>query len=103
MLGAILGDIIGSRFEFTLNRIKTEDFDSFTDKCYFTDDTVMTIATADAILHNKSFEESYDYWGNKYPNAGYGCMFQSWLSSTNKQSYNSFGNGSAMRVMKGIQ
>lgn len=98
MLGAILGDIIGSRFEFSSNRIKTEDFETFTKDCCFTDDTVLTIATADAILHNKSFEESYNYWGNKYPNRGYGSSFQSWLSSKQKQPYNSFGNGSAMRV-----
>lgn len=98
MKGAILGDIIGSRFEFSRIRNKSEDFELFTKENYFTDDTVLTIATADAILHNKSFEESYSYWGNKYPGKGYGSRFQSWLSSDKKEPYNSFGNGSAMRV-----
>lgn len=99
MLGAILGDIIGSRFEFSvLKKNKSEKFNLLTDKNYFTDDTVMTIATADAILNNKSFEESYNQWGYKYPNAGYGGMFEYWLKQDIKKPYNSFGNGSAMRV-----
>jgi len=102
MLGAILGDIIGSRFEFSpLRKNKSEDFELFGDKsddCYFTDDTVLTIATADAIMNNKSFEDSYHYWGNKYPESGYGMRFADWLVSENKKPYNSFGNGSAMRV-----
>ena len=58
MIGAILGDIIGSRFEFNKS-IKIENFDLFTKECFFTDDTVLTIATADAILNNKSFVEAY--------------------------------------------
>lgn len=96
MKGAFLGDIIGSRFEFKGN--KKEDFDLFTNKNYFTDDTVLTIATMDSILHNISFDISYKYWGNKYPNSGFGGMFANWLSSDNPKPYNSFGNGSAMRV-----
>jgi ADP-ribosylglycohydrolase len=98
MLGAILGDIIGSRFEFSkLRKNKSEEFDLFTD-CYFTDDTVMTIATADAIMNNKDFTKTYQEWGRKYPDRGYGGMFHSWLFEDNPKPYNSFGNGSAMRV-----
>lgn len=96
MKGAFLGDIIGSRFEFKGN--KTEDFELFTKKNYFTDDTVLTVATMDSILHNIPFDESYKKWGNKYPNCGYGWMFRQWLSSEELKPYNSFGNGSAMRV-----
>jgi len=99
MLGAILGDIIGSRFEFSnLRKGKSEEFDLFTKECYFTDDTVMTIATADAILNNKDFTKTYQEWGRKYPDRGYGEMFYSWLFENNPKPYNSFGNGSAMRV-----
>lgn len=98
MIGAILGDIIGSRFEFSKLRIKSEYFELFTKDNYFTDDTVMTIATADAIMNNKDFAQTYQEWGKKYPNAGYGGMFDSWLHSRNPKPYNSFGNGSAMRV-----
>lgn len=96
MLGAILGDIIGSTREW--KRIKTEEFELFPVGSKFTDDTVMTIATADALLNGKSFDQSYHEWGNKYPNAGYGGMFRKWLKSDNPKPYNSFGNGSAMRV-----
>lgn len=96
MIGAILGDIIGSPHEW--KRIKTKDFELFPNGCRFTDDTVMTIATADALLNNRSFTEAYHDWGNRYPKAGFGGMFQKWLNSKNPQPYNSFGNGSAMRV-----
>jgi ADP-ribosylglycohydrolase len=99
MLGAILGDIVGSRFEFNKIRYnKSENFNLFQKDCHFTDDTVMTIATADAILNNKDFGECYHKWGNKYPYGGYGARFASWLGSSNPQPYNSFGNGSAMRI-----
>ena len=102
MLGAILGDIIGSRFEFSpLRKIKTEKFELFgveQDDCHFTDDTILTIATADSIINNKTFAETYNYWGNKYPESSYGMRFRDWLTSENKNPYNSFGNGSAMRV-----
>lgn len=96
MLGAILGDIIGSTREYA--PIKTEDFDLFPRGSYATDDSIMTIATADSILNCISFKESYLKWGNKYPNAGYGNGFRDWLRSDNPQPYDSFGNGSAMRV-----
>lgn len=96
MLGAILGDVIGSTREY--NPIKTEEFELFPEGSYATDDSILTIATAESILKNKSFQESYLKWGNKYPNAGYGNNFRDWLRSDNPMPYNSFGNGSAMRV-----
>lgn len=96
MLGAILGDIIGSTREY--NPIKTEAFELFPDGSYITDDSVLTIATADAILNDKTFQECCLKWGNKYSNAGYGNSFKDWLRNDNPKPYNSFGNGSAMRV-----
>lgn len=102
--GAIIGDIVGSRFEF--HNIKTKDFDLFTKDCFFTDDTVMTIAVAKAIQRNgckvKGLEKMTKIWlkimGNAYKNAGYGAMFNWWLVSASSKPYNSFGNGSAMRI-----
>jgi len=98
MLGAIIGDIVGSRFEFN-NHLST-DFDLFTPECDFTDDTICTIAVADALLKDIPFAESLRYWCRKYPHpkGSYGGSFFCWLSSENPQPYNSFGNGSAMRV-----
>lgn len=98
MIGAILGDIIGSRFEFSKVSKKSEDFELFTDKCEFTDDTVLTIATMDSILNNIPFDKSYSYWGNKYPTCSYGSRFRDWLEDDIKEPYYSYGNGSAMRV-----
>lgn len=98
MLGAIIGDIAGSRFEF--NNVKSLDFDLFTDRCSFTDDTICTAAIADAILNNKSYKDSMLEWCRKYPNpmGAYGGSFAYWIFSKNPQPYNSYGNGSAMRV-----
>ena len=104
MLGAIIGDIIGSRFEW--KNIKTKDFELFNNKCFFTDDSVMTIAVANAILncegdYNYLIDEvikEMRYFGNLYPTCGYGSRFSNWLISSNPQPYNSYGNGSAMRV-----
>ncbi len=99
MLGAIIGDYIGSQMEFKPERLlHREDFELITENCRFTDDTVMTIATADAILNNKDFAVSYKEWGRKYPNAGYGGMFGNWLYSDKSEPFGSYGNGSAMRV-----
>ena len=99
MLGAIIGDYIGSQMEFKQERLLyREDFELITKNCRFTDDTVMTIATADAILNNKDFAVSYKDWGRKYPGAGYGGMFGNWLSQDTLEPMNSYGNGSAMRV-----
>lgn len=99
MKGTIIGDIIGSRFEF--NNVRTENFELFTKHNSFTDDTICTIAVMDAIL-----TETYDYkgyllkWCRKYPNpmGAYGGSFARWIFSEDPQPYNSFGNGAAMRV-----
>lgn len=96
MIGAIIGDIIGSVYEW--QNIKRTDFDLYDPKCRWTDDTVLTIATADAVLHKKNYAEAYKEWGRRYPHAGYGSMFSSWLRIDNLEAYNSYGNGSAMRV-----
>lgn len=96
MVGAIAGDIIGSIYE--ANPIKTKDFPLFQDQCYFTDDTVLTVAIADAILSNGSYVNSIRRIGSHYPAAGYGASFICWLYSENYSPYNSWGNGSAMRV-----
>lgn len=98
MLGAIIGDIVGSRFEFGKVRNKSEDFEFFHEKCKFTDDTIMTVATADAILNNKNFDETYREWGKKYLQVSYGSNFRSWIMNENMKPYGSYGNGSAMRV-----
>ena len=99
MLGAIIGDIVGSVYEW--NNIKTKDFPLFREDCFFTDDTVMTIATADALLKGgqpDDFIDSYKKWGRRYPDAGYGSRFGRWIFSDDREPYNSWGNGSAMRV-----
>lgn len=97
--GAIIGDIIGSQYEFQ----RPADFDNktallLTEKCEFTDDTVLTLATKYAILHDKPFAEVYAEFGKKYRHKGFGGMFLEWLDSEDKQPYGSYGNGSAMRI-----
>ena len=98
MLGAITGDIVGSRFEFNNNR--STEFDLFANGCSFTDDTICTVAIADAVLKGVSFERSLRHWCLKYPTpkGAYGGSFAVWLRSPAPMPYNSFGNGSAMRV-----
>jgi ADP-ribosylglycohydrolase len=96
MIGAIAGDIIGSVHEFS--NIKTEDFPLFHPQSTFTDDTVMTIAVTDSILTGKGYAVALKEWGRLFPYAGYGGMFKDWLRSDGSGPYNSFGNGSAMRV-----
>ena len=101
IIGAIIGDIVGSRFEFNNNR--STDFEFLNDKCFFTDDSVMTIAVADWVTKKSQTDRHLALylreWGRKYPNRGYGGMFLRWLLSKELSSpYNSFGNGSAMRV-----
>ena len=106
MYGAILGDIIGSPFEFDRGD-KTKNFPLFGRYAEFTDDTVMTVAVAEALMDSegKSAEEvkaavaaSMRSWGRRYPNAGYGARFINWLADETMGPYNSYGNGSAMRV-----
>lgn len=118
MLGAIIGDIVGSRFEF--NNYRKKDFELFTDDCQVTDDSIMTIAVASAIMETEklikpspgrdrlddnyySFLEKFaikymQAIGRKYPDSGYGGMFSRWIFSDNPKPYNSFGNGAAMRI-----
>lgn len=107
MYGAILGDIIGSPFEFDRGD-KTKDFKLFSRRSHFTDDSVMTLAVCEALLKVgqdatvKEIEEavisSMQSWGRRYPHAGYGGYFRRWLTDCHPEPYNSFGNGSAMRV-----
>ena len=96
MIGAIAGDIIGSVYEF--NQIKTKVFPLFHPACRFTDDSVLTVAVAQAILEDRPYSETVRELGLRYPGAGYGGMFMEWLASEQPRPYNSFGNGSAMRV-----
>lgn len=96
MIGAIAGDIIGSVYEH--DPMKTREFPLFHRQCRFTDDTVLTVAVAHAILVDRNYRQSVWYLGGKYPNAGYGASFVNWLRSTDPQPYDSWGNGSAMRV-----
>jgi ADP-ribosylglycohydrolase len=96
IFGAIAGDIIDSSYEF--NNVKSMDFELFTHETYFTDDSVMTIATMHALLNSADYSEVYHSFGRIYPHRGYGGQFKEWLHSANPKPYNSWGNGSAMRV-----
>lgn len=96
MLGAIAGDIIGSTREHY--PAKTLDSELFPEGSRVTDDSVMTVATADALLTDQDFGEAYHRWGNRYRRAGYGKGFRAWLDSDDPKPYQSWGNGSAMRV-----
>ncbi len=95
LIGAIAGDIIGSIYEFCST--KSMDFPLFSDSSHFTDDTVMTIANADWLLTGDSLLGIMQDYGHRYPNS-YGGLFYGWLREYNPQPYNSWGNGSAMRV-----
>lgn len=104
MIGAIIGDIVGSRFEF--NNLRSKDFELFTADCFPTDDSIMTVAIGQAIvecqgdysnLSRKAIECMQDL-GKTYPHCGYGERFYDWIYSENPQPYSSFGNGAAMRV-----
>lgn len=96
MLGAICGDIIGSVYEH--ENLKSKDFPLFQKSCVFTDDTVLSCAIADSLLHNRPFAENIKRFYRWYPKAGYGFMFSNWARADNEPAYNSYGNGSAMRV-----
>ncbi len=105
MFGAIIGDIVGSIYEF--NNIKTKNFELFSEGCRFTDDTVMTCAVCYAVREFKAnstvnvigqIQNRMIEYGRLYPDAGYGTMFNEWLNSPSPRPYNSYGNGSAMRV-----
>ncbi len=96
MLGAIAGDIIGSRFEHA--GIKSKDFELFSQQSTFTDDTVHTIALADSLLHKIPYHEKLLEYFEYYPDVGYGHRFRRWATSPGTEPYGSYGNGSAMRV-----
>ena len=106
MYGALLGDMIGAPYEFDMGN-KTKEFPLFCSESHYTDDSVMTIAVAEALLDSQ-FQEDADIrtalvkcmrkWGRKYPHAGYGGSFRDWLRAKNPEPYGSYGNGSAMRV-----
>lgn len=104
MYGAIIGDIVGSKYEF--HNIKTKDFPFISEGCEYTDDTIMTVAVAKALLRSREEKTPFkpilvremQSLAKKYPYGGYGVMFTSWLRAADPRPYNSFGNGSAMRV-----
>ena len=108
MIGAILGDIVGSIYEF--DNIKTKEFELFDKECFFTDDSVMTVAIAEALMQTEEINEENleDFKENlitvmheigvKYPGCGYGGHFLIWILRNKREAYNSFGNGSAMRI-----
>jgi ADP-ribosylglycohydrolase len=96
MLGAIVGDIVGSIYEFNNHRFK--DFPLFGEDCKFTDDTVLTVAVADCLMNNGNYTEYIKNYARKYTGRGYGGRFRQWVSSNSMEPYNSWGNGSAMRV-----
>ena len=101
MVGAIIGDVIGSSYEF--HNVRYKDFDLFNDRTKFTDDTVCTIALMDFFTRAEKFDEEtatkfLHEWTNKYPDAGYGGRFYNWVHSSKPQPYDSYGNGSAMRI-----
>ncbi len=96
MIGAIIGDIVGSVYE--RHATKSTDFPLFVRGSRFTDDTVITVATAQAILDDVPYDVAYRTWGRRYPHAGYGSAFTNWLHDDAARAYGSWGNGSAMRV-----
>ena len=106
MIGAIAGDAIGAPYEFNQNNIKTTDFPLFSERTMITDDSVMTCAVAEALFYAGNSEQFFKetlidtmkVYGNAFQGAGYGGMFRQWLFSEDRNPYNSFGNGSAMRV-----
>lgn len=97
LLGAIAGDVIGSVYE--KHNVRTTEFPLFSHKSHFTDDSIMTVAVANKLLKNRgSYVKEMQYFGRRYPLAGYGPDFKKWISSDKPQPYGSYGNGSAMRV-----
>jgi ADP-ribosylglycohydrolase len=96
MLGAMIGDIVGSVYEW--NNIRTTDFVFLKDDCFFTDDTILTAATAQALMTDGDYAAAYQDFARRYPNKSYGGNFSQWIWAEDPQPYNSWGNGSAMRV-----
>lgn len=96
MLGTLAGDIVGSIYEW--NNIKTTVFPLFQEQCRFTDDSVLTVALAEAILTGEAYAPVMRRYCRRYPDAGYGRNFLSWAQSDDAPAYHSYGNGSAMRI-----
>ena len=96
MIGAVAGDIIGSIYEF--HNIKTTEFPLFGYGCHFTDDSVLTIALADTLMSGGDYVDNLKWYYALYPNAGYGSFFARWATSSDREPYNSWGNGAAMRI-----
>lgn len=96
MIGALAGDIIGSVYEW--HNIKTTEFELFSKGCNFTDDSVLTVALADAILNQADYAAKMKEYFEKYPYAGFGSNFANWAQSEKNTPYNSWGNGAAMRI-----
>jgi ADP-ribosylglycohydrolase len=96
MLGAIVGDVVGSVYEW--NNHRSKEFPLFQKCSVFTDDSVLSVALADAILNGTDYAAVMRRYGRRYPRAGYGGMFRSWLTDPAMGPYNSFGNGAAMRI-----
>ncbi len=96
IMGTIAGDVIGSVYEW--HNVKTTDFPLYTSRSTFTDDTILSVAVADCIVNEKDFAKTIWEYGNQYPGRGFGGRFKKWLASENPSPYDSFGNGSAMRV-----
>lgn len=96
MIGAIAGDIVGSIYERA--NIKTKEFQLFSDRCFFTDDSILTIALADSILTGTPYAENLKKFYRLYPDGGYGGSFHRWARSVDSKPYNSWGNGAAMRI-----
>ncbi|HUK36220.1 MAG TPA: ADP-ribosylglycohydrolase family protein, partial [Vicinamibacterales bacterium] len=96
MLGAIASDIIGSVHEFAAT--KSMDFDQFVPASRFTDDTVLAVAVADCLLHGLDYVDTFHKYAAAYPGVGWGLRFNGWITSGRRDPYNSYGNGSAMRV-----
>lgn len=110
MIGAIVGDIVGSRFEF--NNIKSKEFELFTEECFVTDDSIMTIAVAKALMETGKVKDNQEFMdklsknaiyfmqkiGRIYPSCGYGGHFGQWIFTKNPEPYDSYGNGAAMRI-----
>ena len=99
MIGAIIGDIVGSIYEW--ERIKTKEFPFLVSDCFFTDDSVCTVAVADILLHNLPPAKTMQKWCQRYPRKSYGGMFAGWIYDDPPKPYNSYGNGAAMRVSPG--
>ena len=101
MIGALIGDTVGSVYEF--NNINTKDFPLFDKECFLTDDSILTLAIAEIIQNNWQNDkakviETIKRWGRAYPDSGYGGRFARWWVSDDTEAYNSFGNGASMRI-----